>query len=457
MDRVRIAFEAFKVFSACLTILFLWGCTTVQPEADFTKLGKQLGISGDYQMLWEQSEKNEEKIKGLVIQALEGGLTRNEAVSVALLNNRMLQSAFEEIGIAKSDLIQAGLYSNPNLGAIFRFPTEGDESGTNIELGASFSASDLWQIPLKRKLEEARFNRITLEVGDQILKTRHDTQAAYNRTYFLLKTKKSAEDILHSFKTLTKASKRRQHFGYMTDLDIYLAGNAEAEAVIEFAGIEMEHAKSVARLARTLGLSDRINDILITENLPVLPHEYPGVEEAVESALERRMDLKLNKVALIEAERKLALQKARKIRQVQLGANWEKESSGNEAIGPEMEIELPLFDQNQAQIARAEYEIRLVRKRIQAKEGQIREQIIAGLEEIKYLKKKLEIFEKQIIPLRQKALDYSQKWGMRMQINRVTMLDVRKDLLASQLELLQIRLELNQAVNDLEYHMGGSI
>ena len=71
--------------------------------------------------------------------------------------------------------------------------------------------------------------------------------------------------------------------------------------------------------------------------------------------------------------------------------------------------------------------------------------------------KKLGIFEKQIIPLRQKALDYSQKWGMRMQSNRVVMLDVRKDLLASRLELLQIRLALNQAVNDLEYHMGGSI
>ena len=222
MDRVRIAFEAFKLFSACVTILFLWGCVTVKPEADFTKLEKQLGISGDYQMLWEQSEKDEEKIKGLVIQALEGGLTRNEAVSVALLNNRMLQSAFEEIGIAKSDLIQAGLYSNPNLGAIFRFPTKGDESGTNIEIGASFSASDLWQIPLKRKLEEARFNRITLEIGDQILKTRHDTQAAYNRTYFLLRTKKSAEDLLHSFKALTKASERRQQFGYMTDLDLSL-------------------------------------------------------------------------------------------------------------------------------------------------------------------------------------------------------------------------------------------
>ena len=132
MDRVRIAFEAFKFFSACLIILFIWGCTTVKSEADFTDLEKQLGKSGDYPMLWEQSKKDEEKIKGLVIQALEGGLTRNEAVSVALLNNRMLQSAFEEIGIAKSDLIQAGLYSNPNLGAIFRFPTKGDESGTNI-------------------------------------------------------------------------------------------------------------------------------------------------------------------------------------------------------------------------------------------------------------------------------------------------------------------------------------
>jgi len=40
-------------------------------------------------------------------------LSAADAVQVALLNNRMLQADFEELGISEADLVRAGRLPNP--------------------------------------------------------------------------------------------------------------------------------------------------------------------------------------------------------------------------------------------------------------------------------------------------------------------------------------------------------
>ena len=46
-----------------------------------------------------------------------------EAIQVCLLNNPGLQAAFLDIGMARADVVQSGLLSNPSLTALVRFPT----------------------------------------------------------------------------------------------------------------------------------------------------------------------------------------------------------------------------------------------------------------------------------------------------------------------------------------------
>ena len=45
--------------------------------------------------------------------SLEDGLTEDEAVSIALWNNAAFQELLADLGIARADLIQAGLLPNP--------------------------------------------------------------------------------------------------------------------------------------------------------------------------------------------------------------------------------------------------------------------------------------------------------------------------------------------------------
>ena len=86
---------------------------------------------------------------------LRGPLNADRAVQVALLNNRELQARFEEIGIAQADVIQAGLITNPNFSANFRFPDR-SPSGTNIEYSIAQNFLELLVLPLRKRIANAQ-------------------------------------------------------------------------------------------------------------------------------------------------------------------------------------------------------------------------------------------------------------------------------------------------------------
>src|SRR4051812_29027480 len=79
----------------------------------------------------DPSARADAAFTGTVETLLRATLTADRAVQIALLNNRNLQATFEEIGVAKADLLEAGLLKNPSFDASVRFPDGG--GGTNNE------------------------------------------------------------------------------------------------------------------------------------------------------------------------------------------------------------------------------------------------------------------------------------------------------------------------------------
>ena len=64
-------------------------------------------------VLWQQDATTREQAATHVKKYLRGPLTVAGAVQVALLNNRHLQATFEDIGIARADVIEAVTLPNP--------------------------------------------------------------------------------------------------------------------------------------------------------------------------------------------------------------------------------------------------------------------------------------------------------------------------------------------------------
>jgi outer membrane protein TolC len=445
--------EVFKIRTIALIILsylifLLVGCA-VKTAPEWKRFQEMAKERTDQELLWEKSEEEHKVILTEVDELLADGLSRQEAVRVALLNNRLLQSSFEELGISKSDLVQAGLFSNPSLSAVFRFLISSG-SGTNIDADLFFPIADLWQIPFRKKAAAAEMEATIMRVGQMVLNTAADARYAYDAVYYLMEARRETEEILDRFMAIRDQVVVRRDFGYMSDLDVYLAQIMAAEAEMELARFEGELAIARSHLNRVLslkpeGIGYEIQGGTVEENL-----ELPDLGEAVRYATDYRLDIQMARFKVQRAERTLELEKARILKHVAVGVSYERETDGAEVFGPGFDIELPIFDQNQAQIAKAQYRIRQARKNLQALEGKVREEVTSDLERIHLHETRVQSFREKIIPFREKAIGYAERWVNAMQLNRLYLLEAQKGLLQSRREYLESLMERQKALVPIE-------
>ncbi|NIO05970.1 MAG: TolC family protein [Proteobacteria bacterium] len=442
----------------CATLLFaflLGGCAAVQTNSEWERVRQLANDRIGQEVLWGQSEEDEERIQRNVENFLADGLSRTEAIRISLINNRRLQSSFESIGISKSDLVQAGLFANPSLETLFRFPSGGGR--TNVEAGIFFPISELWQKPFREKVASAHMQATIMDVGRVVLETAAEAKRAYDSTYYTLKSKEETQEILQRFREIRDEVALRRDFGFMSDQDLYMAEIAVLEGEIELVRYERELAIARARLSRVLGLGPSQRDYQILGKEFDEPNHIPDMEEATRYALQNRLDIQMAHFKIGQAEKTLQLEKRLIFKHVGVGAIYEGDVDGTDVFGPAIDIQIPLFDQNQARIARSEYRVRQAQKDLQAMEGQIREEIIGDLEQIQLFKTRARDLRERIIPLREKILEYAEKWVRAMQLNRLFLLEAQRGFLESQQEYLNAQLELQNALTDLELHLGGSI
>ena len=449
--------EAFRIKTGDLIVLLLLvGCASVKTGQEWREFQEIAKERTNQELLWEKSEEEQVAIRKDVDELLADGLSRQEAVRIALLNNRLLQSTFEELGVSKSDLVQAKLLSNPSLGAVFRFLISSG-SGTNIDADGFFPISDLWQIPFRKKAAAAQMEATTMRVGQMVIDTAAEAKRAYDAVYYFSEAKKETEEILKRFMEIADRVVIRRDFGFVSDLDIYLAQAMVAEVEIELARFEAELAIARSHLNRVLALGPGQIGHEIRGGDVEEPAQLPALEGAIEYALEHRPDVEMARLRVQKAERTLKLEKARILKHVALGVSYERDPDSADVLGPGFDIQLPIFDQNQAQIAKAQYRIRQARKSLQALEGQVREEVTRDMERINLHQTWVHRFREKIIPLREKAIGYAERWVNAMQLNRLYLLEAQRGLLQSRREYLEAIMERQHALVDLELHMGGKL
>ena len=141
------------LFITLMCIGVLTGCASVPKEAGFPDVQKLIEQRMGSWVHWNQGIPEDAVVSDAVRSMLQQELTLDEAVQIALLNNRSLQAVYEELGIAQADVVQAGLLRNPIFGASFRFPDKaaGGHRSTNTEFSVVQDFLDLLVLPLRKK------------------------------------------------------------------------------------------------------------------------------------------------------------------------------------------------------------------------------------------------------------------------------------------------------------------
>ena len=157
-----------KTLGSSLAALFLLsGCATMSQQEAFDSLNQLTTAQGGKNLQWIKTPQEAANIDETVRALLSQPLTQENALRIMLINNRALQQTYENIGIAQSELVEAGLMRNPLLGYSI-----GHSNGmTKSTLSVEIAFLDLLWIPLRRELGGLALEESILSVGDSVLRS----------------------------------------------------------------------------------------------------------------------------------------------------------------------------------------------------------------------------------------------------------------------------------------------
>src|SRR3989442_1049675 len=137
------------LLAGLLPLVFV-GSTSTNPKSAFEDVGKIVHARSGQRVEWMRGGESKELAK-TVGRLMETNLTAQSAVAVALLNNRSLQTEFEEIGISQAELAQASRLRNPEIAGSWRFPDR-PPGITDVEYSAAGDFLDLLTLPARKKI-----------------------------------------------------------------------------------------------------------------------------------------------------------------------------------------------------------------------------------------------------------------------------------------------------------------
>jgi len=153
----------------------LSGCAAFSPDGGFAPVEQAAKDRLGKEVRWSRSEADQDGIDKRVGELLARPLSADDAVQVALLNNRGLQASFQELGITESEVVQAGRLPNP--GFSFSRLRRGDE--IELERGIHFNLARLIAMPMISAMEARRFEATKGMVTMSMLAVAADTRKAW--------------------------------------------------------------------------------------------------------------------------------------------------------------------------------------------------------------------------------------------------------------------------------------
>jgi outer membrane protein TolC len=346
-----------KLAAGAAAAMLLSGCASLSGDGGFSGVARisqgRLGpVAADMRLL--RNDEDARALQALIAQKLDATLSVDDAVQIALLNNRSLQATYWSLGLAEADLVQAGRLQNPVLD--FKRTHEGGEVG--IERTLTFNLLSVLTTPLASRLEARRYEATKLLVAEEALKVAADTRRAWVEAVAAAQSADYARQIQDSAEASAELAQRMRKAGNWSQLDLAREQAYHAQAAADASRAAIAAVAAREKLARLLGLSGEQATRQLAErlpdHLPELPQEARALADVEQTALRERLDIQAAKLETQHTADALGLTRStRFINVLDLGA-VRNSSGGRSAPGYELTLEVPLFDWGSARVARAE-------------------------------------------------------------------------------------------------------
>jgi outer membrane protein TolC len=329
----------------------LAGCAAFSPDGGFSTVEQAAKVRLGKEVRWARTPADQDGIDQRVGELLAKPLTVDDAVQVALLNNRGLQATFQELGIAEADLVQAGRLPNPG----FAFARKTQGSSVEIERLFVFNLAHLITLPLAKEVESRRSAQTQALVTLEVLSLAADTRKAYFNALAAAETVRYTRQVMRAAEAGAELARRMEQVGNFNKLQRAREQSFYADAALNVARAEQAQRSTRERLTRLLGAWGAQSQFALPERLPDLPQSAMDLPDLEQVALEQRLDVRGAKLFAEQTAKNLGLTRTtRFINVLEFGVVHNSFNDAPSQRGYEIGFELPLFDWGDARVAKAE-------------------------------------------------------------------------------------------------------
>ncbi len=442
--------------SLAALVFVLMGCSTVSEEAVFKDVAGNVQSALNAEVSQINSQENEDEIARRVRELLRKTLTPDSAVQVALLNNRALQATFEELGIARADLIEATSLPNPLMSVSGRFPSGGGR--VNLDFGITEDFLSLLYLPLKRSVAQSALNGAKGRVSYEVMRLASEVREAF---YELQATQQDNELLATSLKAAEAsfvASKQIYDAGNSTELELRSDTVLYEQTKLELARSETQTRMLREKINSSLGLWGSDTSWTVGVRLPEISQTEVNLTDVEERAVSNRFDLLALKEDIETTAKVLGIAAPLSVfNAAEVGIDSERETDGGWVTGPSVSFPLPLFNQGAGAKAHALSQYRAALFRYYDLAVRIRSEARMARDSVVSLRQQIEFIKGTLIPLRHSIVKQTQIRYNGMLLSVFTLLMAKQSEIDAGRQYIAALKDYWIARSKLEFAIGGNL
>lgn len=433
------------LLAACVSISEDTSFRTVQHLAE-PRVEARVHLSGDTEADAQAAAE--------VRRLLDEPLTADAAVQVALLANPALQARLQRLAIARADLVEAATLRNPSLSGSVKAPG----APVNLELGLVQDLLDSFVRPSRVALARTQLEGTELSVAAEVVAFTAEVRSAWVTALGAQQVAALRRLVVEAAEASADLARRLQEAGNTSDLQLVTELASYEEARIAWARAESERRAAREALASHLGLWDPSTEWTLPDGLPEVPREERDLGGLEEIAIERRLDLAAAQKGAEALAQALGLTRDwRFLGLVDLGVSTERDSGESWTVGPELSLELPLFDREQGALARLAAELRRADHEVVALAIDVRTGVRVARDRLIDQQRLVRHLREVVIPLREAAVTHTQAEYDFMLVGAFELIAARKAEYDAYQEYVEAVRDYWLARTDLEAATGGLV
>jgi len=433
-----------------IAVLSLSGCASFSPDGGITAVSDLASQTIKKDVAFVRSADEAERVNGAVKRLLARPLTADATVQAALLGNKGLQAAYNELALAETSLVEQSLPPNPSF-SLSRISGDGASEAERQVVGNILALATL---PVRSDIECDRFRQAQLKAALETLRLAAEVRRAYFRAVAANELVGLLTDAKSTAEATANLAKKLGETGSINKLDQAREQVFYAEVTADLATARQNAASSRERLARLMGLWDGDLGFRIPNRLPPLPRQ-PSTLPAIEAdAVGHRIDLQIARIELVALAKSLDLTTATRFVTLLDVAGIDRRTRDPNTPpfrerGFDIAFQIPIFDGGEVRVRRAAETYNLGFNRLTEKAINVRSQARDAYRVYRSTYDIANHYEREILPLRAIITEEMRLRLSSMQVDVFALLTEARQRVASLRAAIDAKREFFLAQSDL--------